>query len=353
VSLSMLHLRFRTALPIILVSLCAAASLAQSTDQALPTPVSSYEINSVIRALDVGDSRQTHHYYAFNGTHGDLLVTLESRNLNGDMDIFTAVTLKPLMKIPMYAQSSSTMTTKSIYMRAPEILILRIEARSPNDDSGYYHIRFGGAFSPFSGGIPVAAADESTDARAAFTRSPGKGTRPVSSVGARVEESPTPEPAKSASASETKISESTTSENAKAAPTPTPNPRTTQKASRGRQPVRGRGRPAPAPTKREPEKTASTSENPQPPASEEKTIATKPAANEAESKPTSSVKQEVAPTQPGTRLIIIERDGTRIDRPMSTVRRITIDNGVIIVFLKNGRIVRISMTDIDRMSIEP
>src|SRR6267378_451929 len=65
---SALHLRFCAALPIVIISLCSAASLAQSTDQALPTPVSSYEINSVIRALDVGDSRQTHHYYAFNGT---------------------------------------------------------------------------------------------------------------------------------------------------------------------------------------------------------------------------------------------------------------------------------------------
>ena len=137
-----------------LLLLLATGVSAQSTDQDLPTPVRSYEITATIPALDVGDPRLTHHFYAFNGTHGDLLVTLESSNLNGDVDIFTAVTLRPLMKIPMYAQERSSITTKSIYMRSEEILVLRVEARSPNDDVGRYHIRFGGAFAPFSGGIP-------------------------------------------------------------------------------------------------------------------------------------------------------------------------------------------------------
>jgi hypothetical protein len=347
---SALHFRFSAALAVAILFCCATISFAQSTDPALPTPVSLYEINGTIRALDLGDSRQTRHYYAFNGTHGDLLVTVESRNLNGDVDIFTAVTLKPLMKIPMYAQTSSTITTKSIYMRAPEILILRIEARSPNDESGFYHVRFGGAFSPFSGGIPVAASDDVSVARRALTRPESRGIVPVSSVGARIEESPTPEPSASTPASETKTTEKPESEATKAAPSPTTNP--ARQASRGRQPVRGRPRRTPAPSTKDSEKTESKSENTKAEIPEEKPAVTKPAASESETKTPASVTQPGI-GEPGAHLIIIERDGTRLDRPMGTVRRITIDNGVIIVFLKNGRIDRISMTDVERMSIEP
>src|SRR5512132_1122124 len=77
------------------LAVCAAA---QSTHQALPTPVLSNEISGNITPLDLGDPRLTRHYYAFEGTPGDLLITVEGKNLNGDVDVFTAVTLRPLMK---------------------------------------------------------------------------------------------------------------------------------------------------------------------------------------------------------------------------------------------------------------
>ena len=53
------------------------------------------------------------------------------------------------------------------------------------------------------------------------------------------------------------------------------------------------------------------------------------------------------------RLIIEEKDGTRIDRPMSTVRRVTIEGNVIVIILKTGKIERIAMADVARMTIEP
>src|SRR2546425_5957250 len=85
--------------------LCALNKIvaAQSSDQSLPTPVLSNEINGRIAALDLGDPRLTRHFYAFEGLPGDLLVTLSSRNLNGDIDVFTAITFRPIMKITMYA----------------------------------------------------------------------------------------------------------------------------------------------------------------------------------------------------------------------------------------------------------
>src|SRR5207302_2090129 len=164
-----------------LIALCAEISYAQSTDQSLPTPVLSNEISATIRALDVGDPRLTRHFYAFEDMPGDLLITVNSRNLNGDVDIFTAVTFRPLTKITIYANTIPPEVTKSIYFRSNQILILRVEARTPNDDPGAYRITLGGSFKPFSGGIPVAENQEPSETNAA-----GNPNR-LSSVGATIE----------------------------------------------------------------------------------------------------------------------------------------------------------------------
>ena len=121
-------------------------AIGQSADQNLPTPILSNEISGKIAPLDLGDPRVTRHFYAFEGTPGDVLITIESKNLNGDMDIFTAVTFRPLMKTTLYAIAQSPEVTKGIYLRARQILILRVEARTPNDDDGTYRVRFGGSF---------------------------------------------------------------------------------------------------------------------------------------------------------------------------------------------------------------
>src|SRR3954469_9984968 len=140
------------------VLVCALAHVvaAQSTEQSLPTPALASDINGKIAALDLGDPRATRHFYAFAASPGDLLITVDSKNLDGDVDVFTAITFRPLMKATVYSSAQSTPITKGIYLRAHQILILRIEARTPNDDAGTYRIHFGGTFEPFSGGIPVA-----------------------------------------------------------------------------------------------------------------------------------------------------------------------------------------------------
>jgi len=84
-----LIVRFRKQLFIALLLtglVCATTSVAfgQSSDQSLPTAVLTNEINGRIAALDLGDPRLTRHFYAFEGTPGDLLITIESKNLNGD-----------------------------------------------------------------------------------------------------------------------------------------------------------------------------------------------------------------------------------------------------------------------------
>ena len=119
------------------VFLVVTSAAAQSVDPNAPSPVRSNNISGRIAARDLGDARLTDHYYALTGTPGDLLITVNSTNLNGDIDVFTATTLRPLLKLTLYAESAAPVT-KGIYLRKREDLILRVEARSPNDDEGTY-----------------------------------------------------------------------------------------------------------------------------------------------------------------------------------------------------------------------
>ena len=143
------------------LSLCCLGSIAsgQSTDITSPAAVRTNEVLGTIAARDIGDSRLTDHFYAFTGTPGDLLITIDSKNLNGDVDVFTTSGLRPLLKLTVYAGNSSPVT-KSIYLRKRENLILRIEGRTPNDDDGTYRLYFGGSFEPITS-APLVAGNES------------------------------------------------------------------------------------------------------------------------------------------------------------------------------------------------
>src|SRR4030095_9710701 len=173
---------------LVLLSFAGGEIFAQSLNPASPAPIRGTNLQGKIAARDLGDSRLTDHYYAFTGTPGDLLITVQSRNLNGDLDVFTAGTLRPLLKLTLYAVST-TPVTKGIYLRKREDLILRIEARSPNDDEGSYQLFFGGSFEPIVGSPDVA--EDETPANETPTPNTRGTTRRVSSVGARL---PEPEP---------------------------------------------------------------------------------------------------------------------------------------------------------------
>ena len=318
--------------------LATASSLcAQSVDPNAPAPVRSNTLNAQIAARDLGDSRMTDHYYAFTGTPGDLLITVQSQNLNGDVDVFTAGTLRPLLKLTLYAESSSPVT-KSIYLRKREDLILRVEARSPNDDQGTYRLFFGGSFEPVTGGPDVAENETPAEPK---TETPigGRRTKRVSSVGATIIEpeppvteaaaSPTPEPAPSPEAKpiESPVVEkpAETAENAK----PTPPAR----SPRGRKaPPRRVGTTARTPREpsRQPAETARTSEP------------TRPPAETPEPEPDT-----------GPRLVIETTDGTLINRPMSGVKRVTVENGQVVVVGRDGKIDRVLLANVVRMSIAP
>jgi hypothetical protein len=309
-----------------------------------------------ITARDLGDSRLTDHFYAFIGRPGDVLITVESQNLNGDVDLFTAGSLRPLLKITIYAESSSPVT-RSIFLRKREDLILRVEARTPNDDEGTYRIRLGGTFEPLVGDDLQADTPDPTPE----TPTVSPGSRRVSSVGARIAEppvvpdevaaAPTPQPTPEEVAVPTETAEpSPTTETPGSTSTPEPTPR----RSRGRVPP-GRRRPASQPAKKsEPSIAEKTSEE----RTAEVTVPESPAPTSRRTgrRGATSRRAEPTPAQDlkiGPRLVIEMHDGTRIERFMSTIRRVTVENNQIVVVRKDGQIERTRMNEVLRMAIEP
>jgi hypothetical protein len=311
----------------VLLLLTAVSLSAQSTDPNAPSPVRSNTVTGSIAARDLGDARLTDHYYALTGMPGDVLVTIQSQNLNGDIDVFTVTSLRPLLKVTLYAEIS-TPVTKGIYLRKRENLILRVEARSPNDDQGTYRIFFGGTFAPIVGG-PDTAEEETPSTPTETARTPG--TRRVSSTGARLPEpeptpvtevaaAPTPEPTPEPKPEATPV-ETATAKPEKSPEAASERPATSRN-TRGRRPATRR----PAPRVRE---TPAPVEEPKP-------------------KPPAEPEPEIGP-----RLVIETNDGTLINRSMSTVRRVTVENGQVVVVGKDGKIDRILLINVVRMSISP
>src|SRR5690242_16919757 len=91
-------------------------TIAQSTNQNFPTPVTSNEIGGTIRARDIGDARLTTYFYFFNGSQGDIFINVVTKNLDGDIDVFTTDNLKPLTKITVYSDNPDSETGRVIYL---------------------------------------------------------------------------------------------------------------------------------------------------------------------------------------------------------------------------------------------
>lgn len=324
----------------LLLLLAHAVAQAQSTNVDQPTPVTSNRVAGEILARDIGDSRLTRHFYVLTGTPGDLVITVESRNLNGDVDLFLAGTLRPLAKVSIYAGELSTSTSKSIYLRQRETIILRVEARTPNDDKGDYRISFSGGFEAMAAPAAQPETDATSEQSAVAARRGN--TRRVSSVGARIEEPvvetpKTTEPettteraADSGNAGNNRASTESTETTTTPAPATTARTRRPPAAGNNR---RRRGRVTPT---RPPETAARTNSEP----------------DTAGTPPPASLPQPTG-IEAGARLVIETRDGMRVERFMNTVRRVTVENGQIVVVMRDGKIARHPMASVTRMAIEP
>ena len=313
---------------LLLLLVLVTGARAQSTEIEYPTPVRASEISGTIAPRDLGDSRLTRYFYSFTGTPGDLIVTVESGNLEGDVDVFTAGVLRPLAKISLYAGGGKSGGSKTIYLRTRESLILRVEARTPNDNEGSFRIRFEGAFEPISGDVPD---PEPVIPTVSSANNTPKGRR-VTATGARIEE-PEPEPTATTTQPETTAPAAPTTE----PPADTAETRTTAKATKPLKPTTTRtSRPrTPRTTRTRPAPTARRSRPPveAPPAAAEPAPAVEPAS--------------------GPRLIIETRDGMKVERYMTTVRRVTVERGQIVIVTTDGKVERQPMSNVLRMAIEP
>jgi hypothetical protein len=354
---------FRLILSFLVLVTTAALVSAQSVDPSSPSPIHNSNLFGRIAARDLGDARLTNHYYAFRGTPGDLLITVQSKNLNGDIDVFTAGTLRPLLKLTLYAENTAPVT-KGIYLRKTEDLVLRIQARSPNDEEGTYQFAFGGSFQAIEGSD--VGENETPGAPSTPTRTGGG--RRASSVGARIDEPPPPltdvatvpalpEPTPlpiPVEAPKPAVAETP----AEVAPT-RPAPRTARNRPPARTTPRRTTTTAPKP-KATPVETAKTEE----PTTEPEPKSKPPARTTSRRTPRSTATPPAEPsTEPkteakpdvesGPRLIIETNEGTLINRSMSTVKRVSVENGVVVVIAKNGKIDRILLANVVKMSIEP
>ncbi|HEX8560906.1 MAG TPA: hypothetical protein VF668_22630 [Pyrinomonadaceae bacterium] len=350
---------------LLLLSLAAAAptARAQSGDANYPTPVFSNEVSGRIAPRDVGDARRTRHFYAFRGAEGDLSVTVETNQLIGDVDVFTATTFRPLVKFTLFGDPARL--TKSFYVRRDEAFVLRVEARAVGDLEGTYTVRFGGSFTP----APAEMAN--VEAPAAPTLSPAsprdRNTRRVTATGARIEE-PRPEPAPAEEA------RTEPSEARPAAPTPERAPARRGSASSSRRGRAARNPPArtrPPATAANPEagRPETTDARPAEEASSGSTAEAAPAPaprrraprpprrGSASRPPAESAAQPAAtpaaPPAPTQRLIIITRGGELFERDMGDVRRVTIENNQVVIVGRDGKVTRRPLADVLKMSIEP
>lgn len=357
---------------VLAVLVAAAPVFAQSPDQNYPTPITSNEISGEIRARDIGDSRQTTYFYTFDGSQGDLFVNIVSRNFNGDIDIFTLKDLRPLTKVVVYADLAENETGRVIYLRKPENLLLRVQGRTPNDDAATYRIKFAGSFvassrqpGPDMPALPKVTAENETGIR-------------VNSVGTILEvPKPSPSPVDEAIAKAEETVEKTVEPAA-----PPEEAKTEPDAAEKKTELTGETTPPAEPEKKvELVVTDTLSETPkaETPARNRRTARSrgrrntrKPAPSKAEEKPAeeaipeSTAEPEARPTadnenaetaEPAdplanVRLVVLFKDGKRIERPMSEVFRFSVDKGTLTVVSKDGRIGRYPLLDISEVTIK-
>ena len=316
--------------------LSPSSAFAQSSDQNFPTHVTSNDINGRILARPIGDARLTTYFYLFEGTQGDIFINVATTNFTGDIDVYAADSMKPLTKMVMYADAGRSETGRLIYLRQSARLLLRIEGRTPNDDAATFRIKFAGSF--------VALAPETYEPAPTVA---GK----QSAAGNRQSAAKTDvlEPPASAGVQTEKPSETAkVSEEAKPK-TEDPSSDTVYENKSARVTVKATAKPT---TKRRKTTTAPKGGNPtgRAGASSEKPTATqKPKAKTQ--KPKAEPPPEPDPLA-NIKLVVVFKDGTVIERPMTEISRFSFDNGRLTVIEKNGTITRYLMATIAKVTIE-
>jgi len=345
----------------VLIFLVSLIAQAQSTNQNFPTAVTSNEISGTIRARDIGDARLTSYFYTFNGNQGDVFINVVTKNLDGDIDVFTVEGLRPLTKIRVYSDNPEGETGRVIYLRQRQKLLLRIEGRTPTDDPASFRIKFAGSFQAVAG---VAETDESKQPEVTSTQETDVR---VNSVGTIIEVKPKPTPKPTTAKVEPekpekpqKSDEKTEAEKSETAKKDEPE----EKADEDKKPeviITDRLPEKKDDSENKPEETGAEKETPEknPPRRRVKTRPVKtqkPAETETTRKTTPEKKTQITPVSPAElaniRLVVDFKDGRKIERPMSEILKFGVDKGILTIIAKDGSIGRYSILDIAKITVE-
>jgi hypothetical protein len=318
-----------------LLAVLSLTAFSQSTEQQFPTPVSISEINGSIYPREIGDSRTTTYFYTFNGSQGDLFLNILSTNLNADIDLFIEQGLRPLTKIAVYADRGETETGRVVYLRKPEKLLLRVQGRSPNDDPGKFRFKFAGSF--------VAAASDS----------PLPPEPPKVPEALVAEARPTPADSKPVD-EEPKQTETDDA----AAKTETQNP---PEAENRKAEVVGRSgavsdepKTKPKVVLTDPVGEAAEKRSDEAGRERRENRSRAESAREAARRKRGEARRQTETSDPmaAFRLVIVFRDGSRIERPMKEVSRFSVDKGTLTVVNRGGTTGRYSMADVVSVTIQ-
>ena len=366
-------------------ALCVATS-AQSSDVAFPTAITENQVNGLIKARDLGDPRITNYYYTFNGLQGDLFINVVTKNLSGSVDVFLVDGMRPLANIIVYADVVQSETGRVIYLRKPDKLILRVQGRTPNDDPAEFQIKFAGGFE-----AATPTADEPPVPKVTGVGEINSGVR-VNSVGTIIAVVPKPRPTPKATPTEIAKVEDRSEENSKpvdnkgkneAAET-TVNEKPTESAeiknpesetkepvatetkisspkqkTPGRKSTRAKANQTTAntpPVEAKPNSEPSDSEKK--PETAEAQTRTKPEVivTDTTAKADSRPKKEPPGPKPNplanVKLVILFKDGSKVERPMTEVFRFTADQTTLTVISTNGRIAKFPILDVASVTIQ-
>ncbi len=314
------------------------AAYSQSSDQTFPTAITTNEIRGRIKARDIGDSRLTTYFYAFNGEQGDVFVNVTTRNFDGDIDIFNVDGLRPLTKIVIFADPTVSETGRIVYLRKAERLLLRIEGRTPDDNPATFLVKFAGSF------VALKPTRKTGDAGPPEI-DPGvlNGVR-VNSIGTIVETQAKP---KVDTEPKIKIKEPTDETTAK-----TPDPENAP-AAKPRKPLKkiveeqSDKETVSSEIGTDDTKTAEKPKTkaPKPPRTAKSTTAEKQLKSGSDAK---NVPDPLA----SIHLVIVLKEGKTIERRMSEVLRFSVDKGIMTIIAKDGTIVRYAITDVAKVTIE-
>ena len=307
---------------------------AQSSDQNFPTPVTTNEITGIIKARDIGDSRLTTYFYAFDGVQGDIFINVVTKNLSGDIDIFAVDGLKPLTKMVVYADAETNETGRLVYLRKPEKLLLRVEGRTPGDDPATFHIKFAGSFVALK---PVKGGDDGKPLVAANKE--GNGIR-VNSVGTIIESKPKPVPVVTPPKEKTEVAKT----GEKPAVKPKTKPTETVKVvvtdpTAGKEDKSVKEKPIETEAAKNP-----TEVRPKP--------TTRPAKPPVPKTPPAKTEEKAPDPLANIRLVIQMKDGSTIEKRLNEVVKFSVDNGMLTVIGKDGKISRYSMLVVAKVTIE-